>query len=134
MKMQKDLDVNYEMITVQQFSVNYFYSGLFNSERVNLYYKIESLPSDLWKVHNAIWNCYYWSIVSKFKRYNQLKKRYDGKETIAAIQVLPDDIDIREHPKIQTIDNKHREQNAIGELFSYTDRLVAYSMGIQTQR
>ncbi len=54
MKMQKDLDVNYEMITVQQFSVNYFYSGLFNSERVNLYYKIESLPSDLWKVHNAI--------------------------------------------------------------------------------
>jgi len=115
MKMQKDLDVNYEMITVQQFSVNYFYSGLFNSERVNLYYKIESLPSDLWKVHNAIWNCYYWSIVSKFKRYNQLKKRYDGKETIAAIQVLPDDIDIREHPKIQTliinIENKMQSEN-----------------------
>lgn len=115
MKLQKDLDVNYEMIAVQQFSVNYFYNGLFNSERVNLYYKIEALPSDLWKVHNAIWNCYYWSIVSKFKRYNQLKKRYDGKETIAAIQVLPDDIDIRELPKIQTliinIENKMQSEN-----------------------
>ena len=51
------------------------------------------------------------------------------KETIAAIQVLPDDIDIREHPKIQTliinIENKMQSE----ELFSYTDRLVAYSMG-----
>ena len=115
MKWQKDLDINYKMTMAQQFSVDYFYSGFFRSEQVNLHYKIESLPSDLWKVHNAIWNCYYWNITSKFKRYNEIKKRYDGKETIAAIQVLPDDIDIREFPKIQTliinIENKMQSEN-----------------------
>ncbi len=40
-----------------------------------------------------------------------------AKETIAAIQVLPDDIDIREHPKIQTliinIENKMQSEGII---------------------
>lgn len=102
MKSYMNLNYSLEFVT-KTFSIGYHYdSGFFNSENVNLYYKIEALPSDLWNVYNAIRNCY-WSVEAKFRRYNQIKERYDGKETIAAIQALPDDIDIREFPEIQTL-------------------------------
>lgn len=102
MKSYMNLNYNFEFVT-KTFSIGYHYdSGFFNSENVNLYYKIEALPSDLWNVYNAIRNCY-WCVEAKFRRYNQIKEHYDGKETIAAIQALPDDIDIGEFPEIQTL-------------------------------
>lgn len=102
MRSYMNLDYNFEF-TTKTSSIGYHYDrGFFNSERVNLYYKIEALPSDLWNVYNAIRNCY-WGVEDKFRRYNQIKERYDGKETIAAIQALPDDIDIGEFPEIQTL-------------------------------
>lgn len=114
MCLYQNLDLNFEIITKIS-SISYYYNyGFFNSEKVNLYYKIEALPNDLWNVHNAIRNCY-WYVESKFRCFNQIKERYNGNETIAAIMALPDDIDVREHPKIQTltvnIENKMLSEN-----------------------
>ena len=115
MKVYKNLDINLEIIT-KNFSICYYYNNgvFFNSERVNLNYEIEDLPSDMWNVQNAI-RTSYWNVESKFRRYNQIKERYNSNEPIAAIMVLPCDIDIREHPKIQkliaSIENKLQSEN-----------------------
>ena len=98
----KNLDVDFEM-TTQNTSFCYYHNNCcFNSEKIDFYYTIDALPSNLWMVREAIRNCYV-SVESKFRRYNRAKERSDGKETVAAIQLLPDDIDIREIPKIQTL-------------------------------
>ncbi len=99
----KNFDADFEMTTTQVTSFCYYHNDCrFNSEKIDFYYTIDSLPSNLWIVHDIIRRCY-WSVESKFRRYNRAKERSDGKETVAAIQLLPDDIDIREIPKIQTL-------------------------------
>lgn len=122
----KNIDVSFEMTTTQNRSVCYYHNnGYFNSERINLYHKIESLPCGLWVVHDAIRNCY-WSVESKFRSYNRTKERTDGKETIAAILSLPDDIDIQEIPKIQTLTaNIENNLKSDGYLVKQIDWLLA---------
>ncbi len=122
----KNIDVSFEMTTTQNRSVCYYRNnGYFNSEKIYLYHKIESLPSGFWVVHDAIRNCY-WSVESKFQRYNRTKERTDGKETIAAILSLPDDIDIREIPKIQTLTaNLENNLQSNGYLVKQIDWLLA---------
>ncbi|MBP3355948.1 MAG: TerB N-terminal domain-containing protein [Rikenellaceae bacterium] len=100
----KNLDANFEMTTQNKSFCyySYFNNTYFNSEKIDFCYTIDSLPSNLWMIQDAIRSCY-WSVESRFRRYNQVKERSGGKETIAAIQLLPDNIDIREIPKIQTL-------------------------------
>lgn len=99
----KSIDVNFEMTKTQNQSVCYYNNnGYFNSEKIILYHEIDSLPYDLWMVHDIIRNSY-WNVESKFRRYNRVKKRSNGKETIAAVLLLPNEIDITEIPKIQTL-------------------------------
>lgn len=98
----KNLDADFG-ITTQNTSFCYYHNNCcFNSEKIDFYYKIDALSTNLWMVHNAIRDCY-WSVESKFRSYNRAKDRSDGKETVAAIQLLPEDIDIRKIPKIQTL-------------------------------
>lgn len=98
----KNLDADFEMRT-QDTSFCYYHNNCrFNSEKIDFYYTIDAPSSNLWMVHDAIRNCYR-SVEAKFRRYNREKERSDGKETVAAIQLLPDDIDIREIPKIQAL-------------------------------
>ena len=98
----KNHDANFET-TTQNKSFRYYHNNCcFNSEKIDFYYTIDSLPSNLWMVHDAIGSCYC-GVESKFRRYNRMKERSGGKETIATIQLLPNDIDIREIPKIQTL-------------------------------
>ena len=98
----KNFDVDFEM-TTQNISFCYYYNNCcFNSEKIDFYYTIDAPPSNLWIVRDAIRNCY-GSVKAKFRRYNREKERSGGKETVAAIQLLPDDIDIREISKIQAL-------------------------------
>lgn len=112
----KNINVDLKFTGSKYLSVSYYQNpGYFNSERISLYYKIESLPSsDFWNVENVIRNCY-WNVESKFQPYNRAKERFDGKETIFAIQLLPNAINIREIPKIRTlvdnIDKKMQSEN-----------------------
>lgn len=101
-KLNKPLDVDFGTTTYKRSVCYYLNEGHFNSEKIGLYYKIDSLPHGIWMVQNVISSCY-WSVESKFRRYNRAKERSGGKETIAAIQFLPDDIDIRKIPKIQAL-------------------------------
>lgn len=76
----------------------------FNAEKVNFYYGITSLQP-LGMGNNSIAPCYscYWNVESKFLRYNRIKELFGGKETIAAILLLPQDINVKTIPKIQTL-------------------------------
>lgn len=101
-ELSKDLDLSFELGTqypVIDYRHNYLY---FHPERINFYYKISSIPSDIWKIHNAIRNCC-WSVESKFRQYNRIKERSGGKETIAAITLLPAEVNIKDISKIQTL-------------------------------
>ncbi len=100
----KNLDANFEMTTQNKsfYYYSYFNNSYFNSEKIDFCYTIDSLPSNLWMIQDAVRRCC-WSVESKFRRYNREKERSDGKETITAIQLLPDNIDIRKIPKIRTL-------------------------------
>lgn len=86
----------------------------FNPEKINLFYKIDSLPYSSWMINDGIRNCVH-HLISKFRLYNRAKERSDGNETIAAIQLLPNKIDVKEIPKIQNliahIENEMGEDN-----------------------
>ena len=79
----------------------YDIQSYFNCERV-LYYKMDILQHSAWAIRDAIRDCY-WNIRSLFRNYNLLKERCDGKETIAAIFLLPDKVKVSTIPKIQAI-------------------------------
>ncbi len=99
----KNIGVNMERTTTQNKSICYYHNnGCFNSEKIDFYYTIEAPSPSIWMVRDAIRNSY-WRVESKFQCYNQAKERSDGKETVAALLLLPDDIDIRKFPKIQTL-------------------------------
>lgn len=76
-------------------------NGCFNSERVYLYYELELIPNEVWNIREAIIGCY-WNIHSRFRNYNNIRKRTDSK-TIAAIFLLPNKINVLEIPKVQTL-------------------------------
>lgn len=96
------IEVNFEIHSSNRSICYYHNQTYFNSELINLHYKMDTISYGLWEVHNVISRCY-WSVEAKFRRYNKIKERYNGKETIAAIQLLPTDIDLQESPKIQSL-------------------------------
>lgn len=99
--------------------------GCFNSEKIKLRYEIDSLPSGLWMIYDAIENSYRY-IESKFRSYNRAKERSGGNETIAAILSLPNEIDIKEMPMIQTlVANIESEMQSAPYLVKSIDWLLA---------
>lgn len=102
-ELYKNINVDFDAKTTQNKSICYCCNhGCFNSEKIDLYYEIDSLPSGLWMIYDAIENSYRY-IESKFRSYNRAKERSGGNETIAAILSLPNEIDIKEMPMIQTL-------------------------------
>lgn len=73
----------------------------FNSEKVYLDYQIDQLPYAVWHIREDILSRY-WDVFSRFREYNRIKKRTDN-ETIAAIFLLPNEINVLEIPKVQTL-------------------------------
>lgn len=73
----------------------------FNSEKVYLDYQIDQLPYVVWTIREDILSRY-WEVYSQFRQYNRIKSRTDS-ETIAAIFLLPNEINVLEIPKVQTL-------------------------------
>lgn len=86
----------------------------FISEMTKLSYKIDSLSYQSWIINNGIRDCVH-HLISRFQQYNRAKDRSGGSETITAIQLLPNEIDVKEIPKIQKlithIENEMGEDN-----------------------
>lgn len=93
MGLYKNLNMDFETTTATLIRSVCKDNGYFKSESINLYYTVDSLCG-LWRIHNVINSCY-WSVESKFRYYNRVKERSGGKETIAAILLLPNDINIK---------------------------------------
>lgn len=125
-ELYKNIDVDFDAKTTQNKSICYCCNyGCFNSEKIDLYYEIDSLPSNLWMIYHAIENSY-WHIEWKFRSYNRAKERSGGNETIAAILSLPNEIDIKEISMIRTlIANIESEMQSAPYLVKPIDWLLA---------
>ena len=78
---------------------SFFSPGL---EKLSLFHEVDMLPNGLLEIREAIRICYLY-ICSKFRNYNKIKERHDGKETVAAIFLLPDKVKVSEIPRIQQL-------------------------------
>lgn len=74
----------------------------FYSEKIDLTYKIESIPKDFYNIDFAVNTCY-WDIKSEFNKYNIEKEYSRGKETILSILLLPEEVEIKSIPRIQDV-------------------------------
>ena len=98
----KGLNIDFQIRKTEQ-SVDYHYCNCcFYSEKVDLFYQIDSLPLWLWTIYDAIEKGY-WNIKSRFRTYNQEKERSSGKETLMAILFLPPEVRLQEIPAIQEL-------------------------------
>lgn len=75
----------------------------FTSEKFNFSHSIGySQPSNLWLISNIIDQCR-WHLESLFRPYSRIKKKYNGRETIAATFLLPTEIDVQFLPKVKRL-------------------------------
>lgn len=73
----------------------------FSSEKIEIFHIVNSSTKAGGILH--VLNSSFRKIQAAFGRYNYIKKGHKGQETIAAITFLPDEIDIKEEPKIKTL-------------------------------
>lgn len=91
------------MVDKQTQQICYYNSnGYFNSEKVYLFFEIDTLTNGIWGIEDIIRSCYY-NLYSKFRNYNHVNEHSDYKETIAAIFLLPDTVNVIAIPKIQEL-------------------------------
>lgn len=74
----------------------------FCPEKTDLTYKIEDMPECVYPIRDAIERCC-WNIETIFRRYNRAREHFDGKETITAIMLLPNETNIKVLPKVQNL-------------------------------
>lgn len=100
-----ELCLNYNNSTLEEdicFQYNRYNNIAFCPENLKLYYKINSVPSGLWQIHNVISRCYE-ELEFNFRSYNLEKKYSSGKETIMAILFLPLELNLSKIPSIQAV-------------------------------
>lgn len=92
-----------ETIYFSHHDVSYCHNNYCNfcSEKIELFHIIKS-STRAWVIYRIL-NDSYKKILSVFDHYNRIKQNHNGEETIAAITFLPDEIDIKEEPKIKPL-------------------------------
>ena len=84
-------------------SINYNnYNCNFYSEEIELPYTIESIPTGFYNVNSAVYDCY-WDIDSTFHLYNREREYSGGKETVMAILLLPQEVELKDISAIQKV-------------------------------
>ena len=74
----------------------------FYSEEIELPYTIKSIPSGFYNVNSAVNDCY-WNIDSTFLLYNKEREYSEGKETVMAILLLPQEVELKNISAIQMV-------------------------------
>lgn len=81
------------------------YNNYFNPDIENLSllcHEVDALPDGFWEIREAIRSCC-WNLRSKFLKYNQVKEKCGGKETIAALFLLPENVNVFALQKIRLL-------------------------------
>ena len=95
----KDSEVAYVSHSDASYCHNNFCN--FTSEGIEIFHVIKS-STEAWDILSKLRHSFY-KIQSVFGRYNHIKRYNKGQETVAAIAVLPDEVDIKQEPKIQAL-------------------------------
>ena len=78
------------------------YNCNFYTEEIELPYTIESIPTGFYNVNSAVYDCY-WNIDSTFHLYNREQEYSGGKETVMAILLLPQEVELKDISAIQEV-------------------------------